>query len=271
MEPYKSGSDFEIFLMQLMNYYEITNRTDDLFKSRLLINLLGMKEGSKVMDAFRPQDFTEFSFDEVVAKCKQIFCRRRNTLNDHYQFNLRSQKSRQTLGDFANELLQAARRCQFGDFHDTALRDRFVVGITSEVIRDHLLKMSSNATFSQVRRVAKTQELIHGLDRNRQSEAMPSRIHTSRTSRSRLRLRVDRREHTGSQSRRLETMRTCYECYRIGHYAQNCNTVRGRSANSRTSRRQLNQNRRSPRRNNDDDDGLENTVERFRKLNFWSR
>lgn len=62
MEPYRVGTDFEIYLMQLMNYYEVTNRTDDTFKSRLLVNLLGIEEGSKIMNAFKSSQCASKSY-----------------------------------------------------------------------------------------------------------------------------------------------------------------------------------------------------------------
>lgn len=267
MEPYRVGTDFEIYLMQLMNYYEVTNRTDDTFKSRLLVNLLGIEEGSKIMNAFKPKHFTEFSFDEVVAVCKQILCKRRIFLRDHYQFNLRHQKSRQSLGNFANELKQAAQNCRFGNYLDIALRDRFVMGIASDVIRAQLLNLSSNATFSQVLSAARTEERILGLERNRHSEAISGQSRT-RSSRSKSRSRMAFRERTRSLSRPLEITRACYECYRVGHYASDCHTRQQGSATLRTSHRQLNQNRGFLERNNDDDDGLASTVDRFGNLKF---
>jgi hypothetical protein len=53
-----------------------------------------------------------------------------------------------------------ADQCNFGEFLDRALRDRFVAGVKSQNIREQCLKLGSSAKFDQTVKLASEIELV---------------------------------------------------------------------------------------------------------------
>jgi hypothetical protein len=160
MENYILGEDFKMYLDRFNNFLELNNVEVDAFKIQLLTHFVGPTASAKIMKTCLPKKPKEFSFQQLVAKCESIFCGERNSIADHYKFNVRCQKLGEAISDFALELQSLAERCDFKEFLDTALRDRFVVGLCDSEIKSRLLSEAKNDNFEKVVQMAMSMEMV---------------------------------------------------------------------------------------------------------------
>ncbi|KAM7297461.1 uncharacterized protein ISCGN_022612 [Ixodes scapularis] len=105
--------------------------------------------------------FHEFSPDEETfddhLKRFQIFVQ--STIAERTKFHRRYQKDGESLADFVIALKKLAMTCDFGEFLDAALRDRFVAGCLDAEIQRPLLEMDGSSKFGDVYKVALAREL----------------------------------------------------------------------------------------------------------------
>lgn len=149
MESFVIGEKFEEYLVRFENFLEINKVTEDVTKVRWMMHYLGKEASAKIGKACLPKEPTKHKYSEIVDFCRKAFKGEKNLLMEHYKFNARSQAPDESLFDFSIELATLARECEFGNFRETALRDRFVAGIRSQDIKAKLLGLGSEATFKK--------------------------------------------------------------------------------------------------------------------------
>lgn len=228
LEPYVPGDPFDEYLNQVDNYFELNNLEANERKVRLLINLIGPAASNKVIKSFLPDAYHTKTYAEVIAQCKKLFVGERNPIVEHYKFNNRQQKEGESINDFAVDLQSLSETCNFNAFLDTALRDRFVVGLNNVEIKKELLSLDGNSTFCQVVDKAKKEELIR-----RESKLMTNESPSVNRVESRVQAKPNDQKHESrswryrSRSRSNSADRiTCYKCGRKGHIAAFCNESR---------------------------------------------
>jgi hypothetical protein len=243
MEPYEVGSNFDDFMALTNNFFELNEVTDDQLKVKILMNQIGSAASSKIIKAVKPKQFSELSFTELIALCESIFNVQRNTIVEHYQFNQRQQRVGESLADFALELQSLAEHCKFGNFYDTALRDKFVSGLRNQETIKVLLTLSDREKFAEIVESAKREELVQSASGRMQvSDAgkLVNRVSFEKNgakgrnrgrSLSRGRGISKRQTHKASSNRdktpggrnNVDKSRIqCHRCDKFGHYAREC-------------------------------------------------
>lgn len=150
LNPYENGESFEDYLELANNFIAINGFNSDEEKVRIFISYMG-SEGIKVINAFKPNDFAEKTFVEVITMCKKIFIADRKTFAERYKFNSRSQKKSENIEVFSRELQKMAETCDYDiTFLDQALRNRFIAGLLGENIRTQLFTFGPSKTFKEV-------------------------------------------------------------------------------------------------------------------------
>jgi hypothetical protein len=229
-ENYVLDSNFDNYLEGLKNYFALNKITEDEMKVRLLINLIGTEASAKIIKALKPKVFTDFKYSELVKVCEDLFGVQRNSIVEHYKFNNRFQKEGESLGDFAIECQALAEFCEFGEFLDTALRDRFVAGIRNNKTKKVLLGLGSKKKFSEVVAVAKREELLQ-IETEKMQIAETSGVNAMNAPtfqrRGTFRNRGGKMFSGERRGRRNfnHAIGRCHRCGKIGHWARDCREV----------------------------------------------
>ena len=108
----------------------------------LLCNLLSLA---------KPQ---EKSFVELTAELKKHFEPKKVIIAERFSFHRRNQAPDENIADYVAELHKLTINCDFGDYLEEALRDRFVCGLHSEPTQKQLLT-EAELTFKRAVEIAK--------------------------------------------------------------------------------------------------------------------
>lgn len=97
------GEDFDDYIAQVKKFYEMNNFEDDKLKVRMF-NAMGTAASSRLIKTLKPKQPTDLKFKEIVKEGQKLFVGSRNSIVEHFKFNVRDQKEGETLSDFAIEL-----------------------------------------------------------------------------------------------------------------------------------------------------------------------
>ncbi|XP_072377555.1 uncharacterized protein [Diabrotica undecimpunctata] len=100
---------------------------------------------------------------------------KRLIIAERYNFYLSKQEPNEPLRDYAQKLKHLSKYCQFGNFLNEALRDKFVCGLKSDAIRRKLLT-ESNLTFERALQEAQSMEAVEDQSRFLESDTVLSKL-----------------------------------------------------------------------------------------------
>lgn len=84
---------------------------------------------------------------------------------ESFHFGTRYQKRDESIGDFIVALKKLSIHCNYGEFLNRALRDRFVFGLSNSKIQ-HKLSNTEGLTFEKVCQIAKSMEMAEKNTKN---------------------------------------------------------------------------------------------------------
>ena len=105
----------------------------------VLLTVVGAKTYETPRSLLAPTRPREKSFIDLIEVLKRHVDPQPLVIGERCRFYQRSQKSCETIADFVADLCRLSLQCEFGDFLDQALRDRFVCGVKSEALQRRLL------------------------------------------------------------------------------------------------------------------------------------
>ena len=112
----------------------------DKRKSCVLLHVIG-EEAVKVYNNFTfAAAGDEFNLDIILAKFEEYCSPKKNETFLRHKFFTRQQSAGETIDQYANALRTLAKQCNFGEIHDSLIRDRFICGILNEGLRERLLR-----------------------------------------------------------------------------------------------------------------------------------
>ena len=142
---------------------------------------------------------------------------------ESFHFGTRSQKPGESIGEYVVALKKLSIHCNFGEFLNRALRDRFVCGLNNVKIQNKLLT-TENITFDKACQIAKSMEMA---ERNTQefhpttSASAPSEGTVNQIESKRNDEQACYRcggNHT-AKTCRFKTAK-CFKCTKVGHKRQ---------------------------------------------------
>ena len=132
------AENISTYLERIELYFE-ANEIADEKRVSVLLTVIGPRNYGIIRSLVAPARPKDKTYAELEAALKAHFQPKPLVIAERFRFYQRSQGLTETVLDYAAELRRLAISCEFGNFLDDALRDRFVVGLWNEQIQKSLL------------------------------------------------------------------------------------------------------------------------------------
>ena len=119
-------------------YFETNSVADDR-EVVVLLTVIRQKTYNTLRSLLAPARPRDKTYDELVSVLQKHYDPKPLVIGERFRFYQRSQKAGESIGDFIVDLRRLSMNCEFGDFLDQALRDRFVCGVRSEGLQKKLI------------------------------------------------------------------------------------------------------------------------------------
>lgn len=134
------------------------NNTPTEDKVNQLLHHMGFATYNILCDKLSPTSPSTKTYKELCDTLAEVFDPKPLEIVESYKFHLSRQANYQSVDEFLIELKKIAANCNFDTYLDRALRDQFVFGLKSQLIRNRLLEETS-LTLAKALQTAKAMEL----------------------------------------------------------------------------------------------------------------
>jgi len=229
-----SVEDFECYVERLAMYFE-ANDIEDAKKKSVFLSVIGAKYYSLLRSLCSPDAPSGKTFDELVATLKAHVSPKPLVIGERFKFHNRRQAEIENVGDFAAELRRLASTCNFGQFLQEALRDRFVCGLKDAATQKKLLS-EKELTFVKAIEIAQAMEaaashsaaLHHqGLEQTESPDVNVVQKNATRSDAASSGMQNSRCYRCGKSHASAECpfkLYKCNHCKKVGHLAAVCRT-----------------------------------------------
>ena len=124
-------------------------KEDEKVQCAILLHVIG-EEAPETYNTFKfatGEDPNKISV--LKKKFEDYFNPRKNTVFERYRFWECKQQEGETIDQFITELKTRAKSCEFGEQHDSIIRDRIVFGVRDTRLKERLLRESSELTLEK--------------------------------------------------------------------------------------------------------------------------
>ncbi|UYV63694.1 K02A2.6-like, partial [Cordylochernes scorpioides] len=158
----------------------LISKTKEDFKTPFLISSIGPKYFGILRNLVFPEEVDQVPFDELCKILLKHFKPKINIIYERFVFQKMDQKSGEAISKYIIRLKEQAQRCNFGDFLQESLRDRFVAGIIDTPTQKKLLQ-EEGLTFEGALDIALSAESadkdLHNLKRSEDAHRSPQHLH----------------------------------------------------------------------------------------------
>ncbi|KAL9977219.1 hypothetical protein ACROYT_G014598 [Oculina patagonica] len=98
------------------------------------------EEALEIFNTFGLSNEDKDKINVVIKKFEEYCTPKKNVAYERHVFNTRAQGATEGIDAYVTELRKLARNCEFGELHDSIIRDRIVCGIRSIEVRKRLLR-----------------------------------------------------------------------------------------------------------------------------------
>lgn len=235
IEQYTLGDDFESYIERMNHLLTLNDVSSNEKKRSLFISLCGGELYKVLKSLVAPKKVSDVSYDEIITQLTANCAPKKNIISERYKFYNRHQLPQETISEYIIELKTLAQECDFKNFLDEALRDRFVCGIIDEKIKLRLLN-EADLTFDSGCRIACQMEMT-GKDMKMLKPSLTNYVennwnqyHENKQSSNNQRGRnpkynsTDKNQRGRSSSRNNKYQKNvqCYFCGKWGHMKKEC-------------------------------------------------
>ena len=218
--------------------YEKASRLDEEdaeYRCAVLLATIG-DEAMEIFDGFEfKAGESKEDIDTVLQKFENFCVGKTHEAFESYRFHIRAQGTDESIEAYAAELRKLARNCNFAD-EDRMIRDRIVVGVRKDVVREKLLEIE-DLTLQKAINTCKlhetSQQQLQAMNNAGTTggsvESVNSR-HTQNKKNFRGKSQNEKQYKCGrcgkpkhekaDQCKAIKE--TCHSCKRVGHYAKFC-------------------------------------------------
>ena len=182
---------------------------------------------SNLLSPAKPKDST---LENIIRRLKDHYDPAPLEITESFHFGMRNQNPGESINDYIVALKKLSIHCNYGEFLNRALRDRFVCGLNSAKIHNKLLN-TSGLTFGTRCQIAISMELA---DKNSREFSRPhsgvgpeatssvNKLSASENNRQRRAKcsRCNGYNHSPKSCKFKDA--TCYRCQEVGHIAVVC-------------------------------------------------
>ena len=136
-----------------------TNRVVADRKRAIFLTEVGPEVYSTLSNLLAPANSKDTSFTDIVHLLEKHYNPKPLEIAQSFHFGTRNQKSGESISDYVLALRRLAVHCNYGEFLDRALRDRFVCALNNSKIQNKLLN-AEDLTFAKGCSIAKTMEKL---------------------------------------------------------------------------------------------------------------
>ncbi|XP_040067033.1 uncharacterized protein LOC120840511 [Ixodes scapularis] len=232
--------DFESYVERMEHYLRATKVSDDL-KVSVFVRAIGKQAYRTLKTLLTPVKPEQKDYAHLVAVLREHYAPKPMVIAERFRFNRRAQLEKETVATYTVELKRLAATCEFGQFLDEALRDRFVAGLKDQAAQAELLKKKT-LTFSAACDIARSIELTRAetkifqpaaseqLEVNAVQRLGPHRNVGAATRKATMEVNTERPEASGCfrcgaphhESSCPFRKYKCRACRRVGHLARAC-------------------------------------------------
>ena len=210
----------------------------DTKKAAYLVSFLSKSAYSTLKTLCLPDSPSDKKYEELCKLLKSYFKVVKSRTTATFDFRQTTQSLTESVTDYSHRLKRSAADCQFGDFLDRALRDQFVAGVRSNVIKRKLLTTPETqiTCFDDILKIATTEEKANQFLRELNSAGAPDESikhlksgprhgdskKFAKTKKSSPAATASNHPTTKSSN----STRSCYRCGEAGHLANKCYHVK---------------------------------------------
>ena len=222
---------FSTYLERIELYFE-ANGIEEKKQVPVFLSLLDAKTYSLLRTLVAPDSPRGKSFKTLSDLLKNHFEPKLLVIAERFTFHRRNQRPEESIMQFLAELRRLATHCDFINYLEEALHDRFVCGLKSKSIQKWLLT-EDKLDLKRVVELAQGMESAHRngqvlKEGNETSSEVPSdRVSSHSNVVAQIQKESEEIGRVGRHPRKQGTSgtgRKCYRCGRGDHLAHNCTT-----------------------------------------------
>lgn len=167
----------------------------------------------------------------IKQRFSTYFTPKTNITYERYQFNRMSQEEGETFDEFLTKIKAQSAKCEFGTLHDSLLRDKIIIGIRSDTVREQLLadaestldrvtqKCRASEQASKQLRGLKSDASVQAITKHQNQQRKVSRAGSSHSTDT-FDCRRCGRQHGPKSCPAFN--KPCKKCDKKGHFAEMC-------------------------------------------------
>jgi hypothetical protein len=152
----KNGT-WSSYIDRLEMYFKVNDVKPEL-QLATLIAIMGDEAYQLLTNLASPSKPSDLTYDGVVKLLQDHLQPAPSVLAERYRFRLRRQGSGESISEYIAELKKAARFCKFEGNLNVNLRDQFVCGLKSDVVRQRLFAEDDELSFGNAVKIATSLE-----------------------------------------------------------------------------------------------------------------
>lgn len=145
------------YVDRLEMYFKVNDVKDGL-KLPTLIAVMGDEAYELLVNLASPKKPADLDYTTAVELLKDHLQPAPSALAERYRFRLRKQGPDENIATYIAELKKLARNCKFDSNLNENLRDQFVCGMKSDIIRQRLFAEDDALTFAKAVKIASSLE-----------------------------------------------------------------------------------------------------------------
>lgn len=159
IEPFIVGeTDFDYYLERMEFYFKFAKTLDTEKVAALVI--FGGEELHTIKNLVKPLKLENITYANLVKTVKSHLKASRNVRAERFRFMSRQIGEDESLKDFAVELNTLADSCEFGDYLDQALSDKFIWSLKDPIIQRKLIDEPTSKKFTEIASTAVYLEML---------------------------------------------------------------------------------------------------------------